>query len=251
MNTAIILAAGRGSRMGELTEAVPKCLLSLAGKTLLEWQTQALARAGMRHIHLVTGYRGELLRGQHATFENSRWAETNMVRTLICAADVLTRTDCIVAYADIVYRFGHVAALAQSSEDIAVTYDLEWERLWRLRFVDPLSDAETFEQKNGLLTVIGGKPTNLGQVKGQFMGLIKCTPAGYARIERHVRSLPEKAADALDVTSLLAGLLLSGERIGAVPVRGGWLEADNPEDLRRYEANLADSDARFTHDFRD
>ena len=40
---AIILAAGRGSRMGDLTEEYPKCLTQFAGRTLLEWQLSAMS----------------------------------------------------------------------------------------------------------------------------------------------------------------------------------------------------------------
>ena len=43
----IILAAGRGSRMGVLTDERPKCLTVLAGRTLLEWQIEAMRKAGI------------------------------------------------------------------------------------------------------------------------------------------------------------------------------------------------------------
>ncbi|CAI8963666.1 hypothetical protein EMIT051CA3_50412 [Pseudomonas chlororaphis] len=43
---AVILAAGRGSRLKDLTAALPKPLARLAGKPLLEWQLQALENAG-------------------------------------------------------------------------------------------------------------------------------------------------------------------------------------------------------------
>src|SRR6185503_13206340 len=52
---AIILAAGRGSRMGQLTAEIPKCLVQLGGKPLLEWQTGALRAAGIDRIAVVTG----------------------------------------------------------------------------------------------------------------------------------------------------------------------------------------------------
>ena len=58
---AIILAAGRGSRMKSLTDEQPKCLIELRGKTLLEWQLGALREAGIAEIGIVTGYKRELL----------------------------------------------------------------------------------------------------------------------------------------------------------------------------------------------
>ena len=54
---AIILAAGRGSRMGGLTDTQPKGLVSLRGKPLLEWRLASLRAAGIHEIALITGYR--------------------------------------------------------------------------------------------------------------------------------------------------------------------------------------------------
>ena len=61
--TAIILAAGRGSRMRELTDTKPKCLLELAGRPLLHWQLDALRDAGVERIVLVRGYAAHTLVG--------------------------------------------------------------------------------------------------------------------------------------------------------------------------------------------
>ncbi len=74
---AIILAAGRGSRMKSLTEERPKCLVELAGKALLDWQLEALREAGVSEIAIVTGYKRELLANRGLVeFYNPRWAET-------------------------------------------------------------------------------------------------------------------------------------------------------------------------------
>lgn len=56
---AMILAAGRGSRMRELTDNTPKPLLKVGDKTLIDHQIEALVRAGFQHIVINTGYLGE------------------------------------------------------------------------------------------------------------------------------------------------------------------------------------------------
>ena len=58
---AVILAAGRGSRMRELGDERPKCLVALAGKTLLERQVAALRGGGVDKIGVVRGYRAEMI----------------------------------------------------------------------------------------------------------------------------------------------------------------------------------------------
>jgi choline kinase len=56
MKKAIILSAGKGSRLLQLTENQPKCLIDFSGKALIEWQIEALVAAGIEHISVVTGF---------------------------------------------------------------------------------------------------------------------------------------------------------------------------------------------------
>ena len=87
MMRALILAAGRGSRMGPLGDERPKCLVELAGKPLIGRQIAALWRGGAEEIGVVRGYRAELIDFPGLSyFENQRWAETNMVMSLAAAA---------------------------------------------------------------------------------------------------------------------------------------------------------------------
>ncbi len=62
MATAMILAAGRGERMRPLSDAVPKPLLPLAGKPLIVWQIEALARAGFTDVVINVAWLGERIR---------------------------------------------------------------------------------------------------------------------------------------------------------------------------------------------
>ncbi len=58
---AIILSAGQGSRLLPHTQDMPKCLLDLAGRSMLEWQLRGLARAGVTEAVVVTGFRADLV----------------------------------------------------------------------------------------------------------------------------------------------------------------------------------------------
>ncbi|HEV2746728.1 MAG TPA: NTP transferase domain-containing protein, partial [Allosphingosinicella sp.] len=61
IDKAIILSAGKGSRLLPLTAERPKCLIELSGKPLLEWQLDALAASGIREAVVVTGFRDDLV----------------------------------------------------------------------------------------------------------------------------------------------------------------------------------------------
>lgn len=251
---AVILAAGRGSRMQNLTVERPKCLVELAGQPLLHWQLQALRGAGIGNILVVRGYAAHCLEGDFATVENPRWAETNMVSSLLRASGFARKffsnggQQLVISYSDIVYHPDHVRRLLAATEDMAITYDTEWEALWKLRFKDVLSDAETFREEGGLLREIGGRAASLAEIHGQYMGLLSFSQAGWERLEAACAALGTAAVDKLDMTGLLRLLLAQGASIEAVPVAGHWCEADSGADLDLYEEALARGG--WSHDWR-
>jgi choline kinase len=235
---AIILAAGRGSRMKNLTEERPKCLVELRGKTLLDWQLEALRDAGITDIAIVTGYKREQLANRGLVeFHNPRWAETNMVSSLACAADWLQTEPCIVSYSDIFYGSSAVQSLMNSNASLAVTYDPNWLQLWTHRFGDPLLDAETFRlTSEGALAEIGNKPNTVDEVQGQYMGLLRFTPVGWAEVVRIRSTLSLEECDRMHMTGTLQ-LIIECRKIPvhALPYVGMWGEIDTEADLSVYE----------------
>jgi len=225
--------------MGGLTDNSPKCLVTLGGRTLLQWQMSALRAAGVERIAIVTGWQaGQLANRGAELFENPRWAQTNMVMSLACAATWLETDTCIVSYSDIFYPASAVSALIETPGDIAITYDPDWLALWSRRFTNPLADAETFEiDAEGRVTEIGQRTDRVERIKGQYMGLLKFTPAGWATVARLIGDLPAEARDRLDMTSLLQRLIASGTPVRAVAVEGPWGEVDSADDLALYAAD--------------
>ncbi|GBF74320.1 nucleotidyltransferase [Paenibacillus sp. 598K] len=236
---AILLAAGRGSRLGELTEEEPKCRTMLLGKRLIDRQLEALRAAGIREIAIVRGYRAERIQVEDVTYyTNAQWSDTNMVASLCCAASWLEQGPCLVSYTDIVYSQSAIELLLRGAPDadIAIPYSTQWRALWEARFDDPLTDAETFRlTANGDVAEIGGVPATLEEVEGQFMGLLRLTPAGWRTIRKFLDGCSASEQARMDVTSLLAGLLGQGEAIAALPYEGLWLEVDRASDLHLYE----------------
>ena len=57
--TAVLLAAGRGSRMGHLTDHTPKCMLPFGGMPLLAWPIDTLNKLGIERIYVLVGYRSD------------------------------------------------------------------------------------------------------------------------------------------------------------------------------------------------
>lgn len=234
---AIILAAGRGSRMQNLTDERPKCLVELRGKSLLDWQLQALRAAGIDDIAVVTGYKRELLAGRGLVeFHNPRWAETNMVSSLSYAKNWLQTETCIVSYSDIFYTQVAVQSLLACLAPLAVTYDPNWLELWTQRFGDPLLDAETFRlTSKHTLAEIGNKPKSVNDIQGQYMGLLRFTPDGWKEVVRIRAQLTAKQRDKMHMTGTLQKVIEAGRiAIAALPFTGKWGEVDSAEDLNFY-----------------
>lgn len=235
---AIILAAGRGSRMKSLTDERPKCLVELRGKSLLAWQLAALRGAGISEIAIVTGYKRELLADQGLTeFHNSRWAETNMVSSLACADSWLQTEPCIVSYSDIFYSPSAVLSLITCDASLAVTYDPNWLELWTRRFGDPLLDAETFRlTPDNTLAEIGSTAKSVNDIQGQYMGLLRFTPESWAEIVRLRTGLPPQQRDKVHMTNTLQQVIDARQiPIHALPYVGEWGEVDSSEDLFLYQ----------------
>lgn len=231
----IILAAGRGSRMGALTDALPKCRTVLHGKELIQWQLDALRAGNVRDIAVVRGYLGDTFDFDLTYFENERWAQTNMVMSLVAADAWLEADACMVSYSDIVYSADAVKRLWDAPGDIVMTYDPNWETLWSLRFDDPLSDAETFRLDGSRVIEIGNRAKAASEIEGQYMGLVKYTPKGWAQIKAYLSSFSQEDVDRMDMTKLLQGLIASGVHVHATPIADAWFEVDSETDLQTYE----------------
>ena len=232
---AIILAAGRGSRMGDLTADRPKCLLEWQGRPLIEWQIETLKSAGVTQIGIVTGYKNELINKYNLKiFHNSSWESTNMVASLKCAEEWLANEVCIVAYADIIYKATPIEQLIESDAELAISYDPNWHDLWKMRFNDVLSDAESFDiDENNFLIDIGRKVNSIELIKGQYMGLLRIAPTAWRYLMEILDRLDLKQQRKIAMTELLnLAIKKHAEMIKCIDAKSAWFEIDSEEDYK-------------------
>jgi len=237
MTKGIILAAGRGSRMGKLTDYQPKCLTKINGKTLIEGQIENFKKCGIYDIAVVTGYKREVIcTFGSQEFYNRNWSETQMVSSLECASAWLENFRCVVTYSDIFFSSSAIKSLLESKNNIAITYDPNWLDIWSRRFGDPLEDAEFFRlSPEGEIMGIGLKANTTEEINGQFMGLLAFSPIGWD-IANKVRGQNDSSTNRQqDMTSLLQQIILADiTQIKALPYNGDWGEVDTADDLLIY-----------------
>ena len=176
---AIILAAGEGTRLRPLTKDVPKCLVKLFEKSLLEWQIDVFRQCKISDISVVVGYKKEKMNLANLKFYfNDKFNSTNMVETLFCAKKEFDDT-IIISYGDIIFEKSVLQKLISSNEAFSIIIDKEWEQYWKIRFEDPLEDAESLKiDSYGNISEIGQKTDNVKDIQGQFIGLIKIQGEG-------------------------------------------------------------------------
>lgn len=255
---AIIVAAGRGSRLAQLTADRPKCLLKLRGRTLIDRQLDTFREMGIDDISIVTGYRADLLQLPGVkTYLNSDWASNNILLSLMHAADELN-DDVIVSYSDIVYEPSVVAELLAASGDVLAVCDVDWRGVYEGRVEHPIAQAEKAVIRDGLVRKIG-KHLDESEADGEFIGLVRFSRAGaetmrstFAEISAQYSGGPFQAARTLEqtyLTDMLQELIDRGHEVRAVPIRGGWREIDTIEDFRKAGGEVV-TDVRSGENFR-
>jgi choline kinase len=249
---AIILAAGQGIRLRPLTNNKPKCLVELFGNSLINHSINTFQKCGISDITIVTGYLSNLLKIPNVSYvKNENYASTNMVETLFCAREKLDDS-VIISYGDIIFEQKILQKLIDAEDDMSVIIDLDWEKYWKLRFEDPLQDAESLiTNAQNFIQNIGQKPRSLDEIQGQYIGLMKFQNYGLSKLKSFYDKSKNQSLEGVNplnpnisfersyMTDLLQGLINDENQIRAIPINNGWLELDSLNDYEIYQEMYA------------
>ncbi|HVU50540.1 MAG TPA: phosphocholine cytidylyltransferase family protein [Polyangia bacterium] len=260
MSKAIIVAAGRGRRLGPETDAIPKCMVRVGGRPILHRQVEALQAAGADELVIVRGYLGDRIATPARPpalptrfVENPAWAENNILASLMYAAHEQAG-GFLFSYSDIVFAREHARRAAEATGAVALVIDRRWRDAYEGRALHPVSEAELARVEDTAagphVTRVGKKLVAAEDAVGEFIGLARFSPEGAAALadvwrEALARGLetPFGAAATLRNAYLSDALNALAERgVPLVPVfvDGRWREIDTEEDLARAHA-LVDS----------
>ena len=121
----VILAAGMAKRLRPLTDNMPKCLLKVGNRTLLERTVDAMAATGIKEFVVVTGYRAEMIRDFLTThcpdyvfhfLHNKDYEHNNNIYSLWMAGQIVRDKDFLLMDSDILCDPKAVAAVAEQPE---------------------------------------------------------------------------------------------------------------------------------------
>src|SRR3989344_9679391 len=176
---AIIIAAGMGKRLNPLTSDIPKCLLKIGDKTIMERQLEALKFCGITDTAVVRGYQGDKINFAGIKYyENTNYQNNNILNSLFYAEPEMDG-DFIASYSDILYDKSVVEKLLEDKNDIAVVVDTDWQEYYQGRAKHPLEEAEKVIIRDGKVFKIG-KQLTIEDSQGEFIGMVKFSEKGAA-----------------------------------------------------------------------
>lgn len=242
---ALILAAGKGSRLGEKTATTHKALTELWGEPLFERQLRMLNTVGINDIAVVTGYLNEAFDKYPVTkFVNQEFSDSNMVHSLLCASEFLFSSDepVIILYGDIAYNTEMLRQLMDTEADLLVPGNSRWLELWQQRMDEPMEDAESFvfDPNTLKLQQLGQPLTAVEQAMAQFMGVLKLSPQGLAQIHELLGASATDAYRHYAMTDFIQYWIDQGLPVSTCLVEGNWIELDTLEDFALYHQNPAE-----------
>lgn len=225
VRSAIILAAGRGSRLGGNEAGMSKALLDVGGETIIRYQMRRLRECGVDRLAVVTGFLSEAVRehlsGEGVTwFHNEDYATTNSLHSLLLARQHAI-AGTLVLNSDVIFHADLLRRLLSDPGPNAILVDFESE----------LGDEEMkVKVRDGVVSAISKElPAEPGM--GENLGIIRIgerdAPAFFACAEGII-----KAGEARAWAPHCIHRLVGRVAFRAVPVAGlPWTEIDFPEDL--------------------
>ena len=246
---AIILAAGKGSRLEKLTKDTPKGMLKIHNKTLIERQIEIYRNFGIKDITIITGYKNEIIDFSGINYiKNQNFEITNMNESLFCASEKFSDS-VIISYTDIIFEQKIIQQMLESSADISIAVNLNWKSNYEGRTLHPTSEAENVLIENDVVHKIKKNISeNISNQKiGEYMGIMKLSKKGSKSMLQKYLDLKEnhkgefhnaKSLQTAYITDMLQEMIDSGFDVSPLIVDGDWYEIDTPQDLENVEKSL-------------
>lgn len=229
IHKAVLLAAGKGTRMRELTNDLPKPMIAVRGKPILQHIVEGLAAAGVTHFLIVVGYRADVVReffGDGVKFGVSVEYVTQVVqdgtgRVVELAKDFAGADAFILSYGDILIdppNYARLVALGEAAALVSVKYNPGEIAKGGAVFVNDQFEMTDLREKPQ-----PGEPTSPWYNAGVY--------AFRPSIFEFTAKLEKSPRGEYELTDAIRALALSGRRVQALELAGDWADVRDPEVL--------------------
>lgn len=245
---AIIIGAGRGTRLMPTTADTPKCFAEVEGRRILDWTVDAFRKNGIERIAFIGGYRIDAVREAYPGFtfrHNVDWHQNNILASLFYAEDLMDE-GFVCCYSDILFTPRILKDVLRCEAPVAVGVDTQWLARYGQRSEHPSDDAEKVTVVDGWVARIH-RAIPEPEAYGEYIGLAKFSSAGAARLRelyharrREFAGRPYREAKVFEkayLIHLLQDLLESGQPMAHVDTPGGYIEIDTQQDFEYAREN--------------
>jgi dTDP-glucose pyrophosphorylase len=254
---AVILAAGKGTRMKELTNEVPKPMLKVQGKPILEHIIQGIVGAGIHDIFIVTGFRAEVVEGYFG--DGVKWgARIAYGRQVVqdgtgkapeLAKEFIGSSPFILTYGDILIRRKASQQVMNHEIYQQMVHRFQEGKFFGVITVTPGEDVTkgglNFFDESFCLKRLVEKPSaeQLEQLRRE--GWLKPNePAWYnagiyifnPSLFDFTARLQKSPRGEYELTDAISALLVAGHKLAGLEIQGRWVDVRDPETLAKLEA---------------
>ena len=235
----IVLAASRGSALGDLTAQRPKTMVEVQGQPLLGHIMSTYNAAGIKRITVVRGYKADAVDLQGPEFvDNEDYAETSELVSLQCALEAGPENDrdLYISFGDVIFKRYIIELLADQDDDFVIAADTDWhESVNRGRAADYISCTEANSRRafnSRILLTAAGEELDESVVHGEWTGVMRVRANALPKLRDKVGAmLADPANRKAKLHHLLNELANTGEEVRVVYTTGHWLDIDSVEDV--------------------
>jgi len=225
IDIAVLLAAGRGKRMRELTADIPKPMIIVRGKPVLQHIVEGLRDAGVKRFLAIVGYRADAVRNH---FGDQLEYATQVVqdgtgRVVDLAREFAGSSPFVLSYGDILVDPGNYKRIVDLPEDIEALVSVtrgEDVRKGGAVFVNQQMELVDLREKSE-----AGGPTT----PWYNAGLYAFRPS----IFEFTAKLKPSPRGEYELTDAIRELAHSGKKVKAIELTGEWADVRDPEILDR------------------
>lgn len=240
---ALVIAAGLGSRLKPYTNNLPKSLVLIGKKTILESQLDIYKSLKIKDLNLIVGYKREKFRLKKLNyFINKDYKKNNILESLFFAKKKLNG-NCIISYSDIIFKKSVVKKLMKSKDDVSIVVDENWKKAYKGRTMHPVSQAENvlFDRQNFLKRA--GKNIKATESDAEFIGMIKLNLQGCRLFKKYFKIAKKlyknkkffnaKNIQKAYLTDFFNFLIERKIKIRCIKIKNNWMEIDTIQDYKK------------------
>ncbi len=239
---AIIVAAGHDKRLGSLTKNLPKCMLDVKGKTIIERQIENLKNCGINDIIIVKGYKQEIIDIPDVKYYQNPDFKNNGILYSLFLAEREMDCDFIFLYSDIIFDQKILERLLLRNTDIDLVVDLNWKDRYNERVSQPAGEVELVKVKDDRIINIA-KNIDRKKAYGEFIGLAMFSKKGAENLKNYYKKSLARfknkrfhevpSIKKAYFTDMIQEMIDNGFEVNNLNIYGDWMEIDTFEDYRK------------------